>query len=94
MKLKEITEKLRMLDTFGHPIIFIDNDKTTYILKYRKSVDLPISFHDRFNFELKQYMEHILNLDIASIYDDGSVMKVYLYNFVELMNNIERGKPL
>ena len=94
MKLKEITQKLKMLDSFGHPIIFLDNDTPNYILKYRKSVELPISFHDKFNFELNHYMDKILDLEIIFISDDGSLMKVYLGKFRDLMMDIERGKPL
>lgn len=94
MKLKEITNKLAMLDKFRHPIIFIDNDNTTFILKYRKSVELPFSFYEKYNYEIGRHMDEILNLDITFISDENNTLKVYLKNFSSLMAKIDGGKDI
>lgn len=94
MKLKELTQKLAMLDHFHHPIVFLDHDHPTFGLKYRRSNDLPLSFHDKFNFELAPYMDNILDLEITFVSDDNQVMKIYLKGIMELMKKIEGGKPV
>ena len=91
MKLKELTSKLAFLSTLEQPILFLDNDDTTFMLKYRHTKDLPLGFYDCFNHELEKHMDEILDLDVVFSCDKVTTFNLYVYGLKKLYYKIQYG---
>lgn len=92
MKLKELTQRLLILNQVDQPILLLDNDDTSYMLKYRHTKEIPIGFYGYFNYELVRYMDDILELDVVFSCDKGNTFNLYVNGLKDLFKKINKGE--
>lgn len=92
MKLKELTQRLLILNQVDQPILLLDNDDTSYMLKYRHTKDIPIGFYGYFNYEIVKYMGDILELDVVFSCDKGNTFNLYVNGLKDLFKKINKGE--